>query len=111
MPTEKAQFSTEDLATIVDQAIVEQCACPAQVAQTLLRLRELLSYQHDCLNDRPVHPETHELIGDAVSRCHAILETCLDQVLTAEQWNRATWTMPERLQQRALRMVGQDDGE
>lgn len=111
MPTEKVQFSTEDLAAIVDQAIVEQCACPAQVAQTLLRLRELLEYQDGCMNDMPIHPETHELIGGAVSRCHAILEACLDQVLAVEQWDRATWTMPERLQRRALRIAGQDDVE
>ena len=41
-------FDNSQLAHIIDQAMIYQCACPGQVAQHILGLRELFRYQTSC---------------------------------------------------------------
>lgn len=91
------RFDDQQLKTIVDQAMIYMCACPAQVAEHIRRLRSLYAYQRDCIAGGPISCEVHEAIAGAAARAHAELEACLDQVLDMEGWDRATLTMPEGL--------------
>lgn len=94
----KEKFPTPVLDTIIEQALVYQCACPAQVAELLLELRRVERYEQKCLEDEQSHLAlTHRTIAASVAEAHAILEQCLDEVLTIEQWDRTTWKMPEGL--------------
>ena len=40
----KTRFSAVEVSKIIDQALIYQCACPAQVATTILELRDLFDY-------------------------------------------------------------------
>ena len=47
----KQRFDSASVSKIIDQALVYQCACPAQVCRTILELRELYEYQRNCGSD------------------------------------------------------------
>lgn len=94
------RFSDRELAQIVNEATRCLCACPAQVAAQLSSLRELFRYQGDCEQDDANERVVHQTIGMAAFEAHALLETCLDKVLTLEGWDRTSLTMPEGLRRR-----------
>ena len=96
----KTQFSATQLSKIIDQALVYQCACPAQVATTLLELRDLYDYQAKCRESTETDKRVHEAIARSTAECHAVMERCLEQVLVIEGWERETLTMPLALQKR-----------
>lgn len=99
------RFSDADLEQIVEEAIIYMCACPAQVAAELRRLRELIAYQHHCeihTTQGEIAVAVHRRIAAAAIEAHARMEACLDEVLDLEGWDRATLRMPEGL--RRLRM-------
>lgn len=98
------RFSKQQLHTIIEEATIAMCACPAQVCQQLLELVALYEYQEQCLL-RNANREVHDAIAAATVQAHAALEDCLDRILTLEGWDRATLKMPEglqRLRQQAL---------
>lgn len=83
---------------IIEQALIYQCACPAQVAELLLELRRVEKYESDCLNGATDHlADSHILIAREVAKAHHILEDCLDKVLDIEGWDRGSYHMPEGL--------------
>ena len=45
------QFSDAELVQIIEEGLIYMCACPAQVADALRKLRELYRYQMTCLED------------------------------------------------------------
>lgn len=92
-------YENSQLAHIIEQAMICQCACPAQVAQELLGLRELFRYQRDCSAVRKEDAGVHARIMESLRVAHAELETCLDDVLALEGWDPATLSMPEGLRQ------------
>lgn len=92
-------FESSQLAHIIEQAMICQCACPAQVAQEILSLRELFRYQRDCVEIRKDDAGVHQRIMQSLLVAHAELETCLDDVLVAEGWDKDTLAMPEGLRQ------------
>lgn len=94
------RFSSAQLHAIIEEAAIYMCACPAQVCQHLLGLRDLYAYQEQCLG-RDGNAEVHDTIAAATRRAHAELEECLDRILTIEGWDRATLKMPPGL--RAVR--------
>ena len=47
----KEQFNPAQISKVIDQALVYQCACPAQVCRAIFELRELYDYQINCAND------------------------------------------------------------
>lgn len=47
----KEQFDAAQISKVIDQALVYQCACPAQVCRAIFELRELYEYQMNCVND------------------------------------------------------------
>jgi len=93
-----SQFSDQQLSHIIDQSLIYQCACPAQVAKHLIGLRDLYEYQQNCINQTATDKVVHERIAADAQRAHAALEECLREVLMIEQWDMATLTMPASLQ-------------
>lgn len=94
----KCQFNNATLSTIIEQALVYQCACPAQVAELLLEMRRVKQYEDSCLENQNDHlAVTHQKISEAVTEAHIILERCLDEVLDHEGWDRSTFKMPAYL--------------
>ena len=96
----KTQFSAVQISKIIDQALVYQCACPAQVATTILELRDLYDYQVKCRESTETDRRVHEAIARATLETHAIMERCLDHVLALEGWDRESLVMPAALQKR-----------
>ena len=101
----KTQFSAVQISKIIDQALVYQCACPAQVATTILELRDLFDYQQRCRESSETDRRVHEAILRATADTHAIMEKCLDQVLAIEGWDRETLSMPAQLQKRPTKSI------
>ena len=91
------KFSNDDLLRIVDQAMIYQCACPAQVASVMRELRRVHDYQLKCLNLTGTDEDVHQRISDDVATAHQLMEQCLDAVLQLEGWDMTTLTMPADL--------------
>lgn len=94
----KNRFSDQQLSHIIDQSLIYQCACPAQVAKHLIGLRDLYEYQQNCINQTETDKAVHERIAADALRAHGALEECLREVLLIEQWDMQTLTMPVSLQ-------------
>ncbi len=73
------------------------CACPAQVADTIRKVRALYYYQLQCLNDPNNETEVHQSIGRSAALAHTELQNCMEKILELENWDRATLTMPPAL--------------
>lgn len=91
------RFSNEQLEKIVNEATIYMCACPAQVAEQIRRLRNLIQYQQDCSLQIDTESIVHQSIAKAGLQAARIMEDCLDEILDLEGWNRQTMTMPEGL--------------
>ena len=98
-------YSSEDISRIIDQALVYQCACPAQIATTLLELRDLFDYQVKCGEADDTNARVHDAIAAATLEAHARMERCLDEVLEIEGWDRKTLTMPAQLRKRPTKSL------
>lgn len=96
----KQRYPRESLVRIIEQAIIYECACPAQVCKAIGQVRELYAYQRDCLTQTNTDRAVHERIAEACVRNHAELEQCLEDVLRAEGWDPATLTMPASVEKR-----------
>ncbi len=100
----KTAFTDQQLSHILDQSLIYQCACPAQVAKQLIGLRDLYAYQQSCLNQTDTDVAVHQRIAADAVRAHVALEECLHEVLVLEQWDMQTLQMPASLQ-KALRII------
>lgn len=95
-------FSKEQLFHIRDQAIIYQCACPAQICMAIDAIRGLHDYQNTCLDQTDTDHAVHKRIKESSEKAHIELEQCLQDVLKLEGWNMKTLDMPEYLQKRLL---------
>ena len=91
------RYSRDTLVKIIEQAMIYQCACPAQVCKAIFQVRELHDYQLACLNRSETDRAVHERIAAACARNHAELEQCLEDVLRLEGWDPVTFLMPDHL--------------
>lgn len=91
------RYPREALHKIVEQAMIYQCACPAQICKAIGQMRELHKYQQECLVDQTADRAVHERISHAAEKAHAELEQCLAEVLALEGWNMTTLEMPADL--------------
>lgn len=98
-------FSSAQISKVIDQALVYQCACPAQVCQTLLELRELYDYQMQCIETTASDRAVHETIAAAAREAHAAMEACLARLLEIEGWDPATLEMPDNLKKRPAKAL------
>ena len=103
-------YSDEQLLRIIDQAMIYQCACPAQVASVMRELRRVDTYQQACLNLSGTDKQVHQRISEDVRKAHAIMENCLESVLLLEGWDLETMTMPENLKKQ-MRQAFSPDGQ
>jgi hypothetical protein len=94
-----ARYSKEQLHRIMEEAFVYMCACPGQVAQQTLALRNLYDYQRKCVNEGSLMEQVHTRIAAAATQAHEIVERCLGEVLEMEGWDKTTLSMPEGLRQ------------
>ena len=101
----KQRFDSASVSRIIDQALVYQCACPAQVCRTILELRELYDYQRKCGSDSGNDRNVHDTISEATWRSHETMEQCLEQILAMEGWDMATLTMPEILRKKPAKAL------
>ncbi len=69
------------------------------------KLRQLHAYQQSCREQNPQLQDAHERIAAAVEEAHVIMETCLEDVLAIEQWDRNTLIMPQALRQRRDELI------
>lgn len=99
------RFDSASLSRIIDQALVYQCACPAQVCRTILELRELYDYQRNCGNDGANDRSVHDNIAAATGRAHETMEQCLTEILAIEGWDMANLTMPEALRKKPAKAI------
>ena len=98
----EVRFENEIITKILDQSVIYQCACPAQVCRSINELRGLFAYQAGCLNLKDTDRAVHQRIVDAVKLSHAEMEKCLEDILLLEGWDMSTYEMPEALMNRIL---------
>ncbi len=103
------RFTDAELDSVIEQGMIYMCACPAQVADGLRKLRELLRYQNRCLENPNNDHRVHKAITRSVIEAHEIMQRCLDEVVVLEKWDRATMQMPEDLRKRQMREILSDD--
>ncbi len=104
------RFSDQELERIVDEAAIYMCACPGQVAVQLRALRELFRYQYRCELEPGQEAEVHRTIAEATRRAHEVMETCLENVLRMEGWDRVTLSMPEGLRRKRSALIERGEG-
>jgi hypothetical protein len=81
-----SRFANQQLEQIIEEALIYMCACPAQVAEELLRLRRVFAYQINCISEGSL----------------------LDEVLALEGWDLQTLKMPEGLRKLREEKINQD---
>jgi len=104
-----ARYTREQLAHIREQALVFQCACPAQVSLLISELLALYRYQEKCLTRTDVDARVHQVIASTALEIYPRMEQCLTEVLELEGWDMATLTMPDSLKKAMLKDVDNDD--
>jgi hypothetical protein len=97
------QYNTLQISKIIDQALIYQCACPAQVCRAIFELRELYDYQMTCALDAQTNDLVHTTIAKTTEKTHAMMEECLTEVLKIEGWDLNTLTMPDALRKQPLK--------
>ena len=66
----KERFNASQISKVIDQALVYQCACPAQVCRAIFELRELYEYQMNCANDSVNDQLVHNTIALSTEKAH-----------------------------------------
>ena len=103
------RFTDAELGKVIEEGMIYMCACPAQVAEAMRKLRELHRYQLRCLTQPANDATVHSALAESTIQAHAILQDCLDQVLDLEKWDRATLQMPENLRVRQMTEMLSED--
>lgn len=101
----KERFSASQLSKVIDQALIYQCACPAQVCRAIFELRELYEYQVNCANDSFNDALVHNTIALATAKSLEGLEACLARILEIEGWDMSALNMPETLKKKAAKDI------
>ena len=100
----KQQFSASQVSKVIDQALMYQCACPAQVCKSIFDLRELFDYQMNCASDDINNALVHNTIAAAAEVSHEIMEECLKKILEIEGWDQTNFIMPESIRQKVPKL-------
>ena len=99
------RFTAAQVSRIIDQGLIYQCACPAQVGRAIFELRELYAYQVSCGNDTANDERVHSAIARATEKSHETMEACLEEILTIEGWDKATLSLPESLKLKPAKSI------
>jgi hypothetical protein len=103
------RFTDVELGKVIEQSMIYMCACPAQVADSVRKLRELYRYQLRCIANPENNSDVHSLIALNTIQSHSIMQDCLDRVIEMEEWDRATLEMPVGLRKRQLQAIISDE--
>jgi hypothetical protein len=103
------RFSDAELGKVIEQAMIYMCSCPAQVAESVRKLRELYRYQLRCIDIPKNNDAVHALIAQSTIQAHSLMQDCLAKVIELEDWDRATLEMPDGLRQRQLKEISSDE--
>lgn len=98
----KTNYTSEQLEHIRNQALIYQCACPAQVTVVVDAIRTLHEQQQNCLDETDTDHAVHARIKQSALKAHTELEDCLTGILKLEGWNLESLQMPEYLKKRLL---------
>lgn len=101
----KEQFNATQISKVIDQALIYQCACPAQVCKAIFELRELYDYQMNCASDTANDATVHRAIAEATEKSHEIMEDCLRRILEIEGWDTATFELPESMKKKPVKLI------
>jgi hypothetical protein len=101
----KEQFKASQISKVIDQALLYQCACPAQVCRAIFELRELYEYQINCIDASVNDERVHRAIAEATEKSHALMEECLGKILEIEGWDQDTFTMPTSLRKKLAKAI------
>ncbi|MES2972717.1 MAG: hypothetical protein V4757_03875 [Pseudomonadota bacterium] len=101
----KEQFNASQISKVIDQALIYQCACPAQVCKAIFELRELYDYQMNCANDTVNDVNVHRTIAMATEKSHEIMEDCLRSILQIEGWDTTTFELPESMKKKSVKPI------
>ena len=101
----KEKFNSSQISKVIDQSLIYQCACPAQVCRAIFELRELYEYQVNCKNDSANDKRVHGAIALATEQAHVIMEECLSQILEIEGWDKNSLAMPEALKKKTAKNI------
>lgn len=101
----KQRFNASQISKVIDQALVYQCACPAQVCRAIFELRELYEYQMNCVTDSANDEQVHSTIAIATEKSHEIMEACLSEILEIEGWDKVSFAMPEALKKKTAKTI------
>ena len=94
------RFTASELEKIIDASMIYMCACPAMVAESVRKLREMYSYQINCLEDPDNCSIVHQSIARNTAIAHAQMQDCLEEVLMFEEWDLTTLNMPAGLRRK-----------
>jgi len=94
-------YSAQQLEKVINEALIYICACPAQVAEIVNKLRHLYDYQQNCIarESNDISIEVHNRIAQATVEAHRIMENCIQDILRLEGWDPETLKMPEHLRE------------
>ena len=101
----KERFNPAQISKVIDQALIYQCACPAQVCRAIFELRELYDYQMKCASESVNDERVHHTIAQATESAHALMEQCLQDILDIEGWDQQTFLMPESLKKKPSKNI------
>ena len=101
----KEKYNASQVSKVIDQALVYQCACPAQVCRAIFELRELHEYQMNCANDSVNDELVHRTIAEAAEKAHELMEDCLTNILDIEGWDKASLAMPQALKKKPTKSL------
>ena len=101
----KKKFNASQVSKVIDQALVYQCACPAQVCRAIFELRELHEYQLSCADDSINDETVHNAIALATEKAHELMEDCLAKILEIEGWDMENLNMPELLKKKISKNI------
>lgn len=93
-------YTDEQISYIRDQALIYQCACPAQVCEAIDSIRQLYTHQNKCLDTTETDTAVHLRIKETTKINHEELERCLTDILRLEDWDMQTLKMPDTLMKR-----------
>ena len=99
------KYNSAQISKVIDQALVYQCACPAQVCRAIFELRELYEYQMNCASDSANDDLVHKTIAAATEKSHEMMEECLKKILEIEGWDQNTFVMPEVLKKKPAKPI------
>ena len=98
----KKRYSDKQLTFIRKQAMIYQCACPAQICESIENIRMLYKMQESCLDINDIDKSVHECIKETAEKTHDELEQCLATILQIEGWDMNSLIMPAHLSKRLL---------